>query len=111
MQVAAFLALIVLAACVSVVRAQNADELTPAAGAAKAKDVLEQAIAALGGPAYLNVRNSDCTGRYAQFEHSGELGGYILFRDYREMPDKNRMEYDPKATIVDLYVGQPGLDA
>ena len=85
--------------------AQNADEMMPAASAAKAKAILQQAIDGLGGAAYLNVHNSDCTGRLAQFQHSGEIGGYIAGHEYREMPDKWRMEYDPKAIIVNIYAG------
>ena len=89
-------------------RAQNPDDLMPAASAAKAKAILQQAIDGLGGAAYLNVHNSDCTGRLAQFQHSGEIGGYIAGREYREMPDKFRMEYDPKAIIVNIYAGDKG---
>jgi outer membrane lipoprotein-sorting protein len=88
--------------------AQNPDQMMPDARAAKAKAVLQQAIDALGGAAYLNVHNSDCTGRYAQFQHSGEIGGYLEIREYREMPDKIRMEYDPKAIIVNIYAGDKG---
>jgi hypothetical protein len=89
-------------------RPQNPDEMLPAPSAAKAKEILTQAVAGLGGPAYLNVRNSECTGRAAQFEHSGAVEGYLQFRDYKEMPDKNRMEYGPKSNIVDLYAGDQG---
>ena len=89
-------------------RAQNADQLMPDASAAKAKAILQQAIDALGGAAYLNVHNSDCAGRFAQFQHSGEIGGYIQVREYREMPDKIRVEYDPKALIINLYAGDKG---
>jgi hypothetical protein len=89
-------------------RPQNPDEMLPAPSAAKAKEILTQSIAALGGSAYLNVRNSDCSGRAAQFEHSGAVEGYLQFRDYKEMPDKNRMEYGPKGIIVDLYSGDQG---
>ena len=91
-----------------VARAQNPDVLMPDASAAKAKAILQQAVEGLGGAAYLNVHNSDCAGRFAQFQHSGEVGGYIEVREYREMPDKNRVEYDPKATIIDLYAGDKG---
>lgn len=89
-------------------RAQNPDEILPAASAAKAKALLRQAIEGLGGAAYLNVHNSDCSGRYAQFQHSGDVGGYIEIREYREMPDKLRVEYGPKANIVDTYAGDKG---
>ncbi len=93
---------------VSAGRAQNPDELMPTASAAKAKAILQQAIDGLGGAAYLNLHNSDCTGRLAQFQHSGDIGGYIAAREYREMPDKFRMEYDPKAIIVNIYAGDKG---
>ncbi len=104
----AFLLLIIAASSASVSRAQNPDDVLPAPSAAKAKAILAQAVTALGGPAYLNLRNSDCTGRAAQFEHSGAVGGYIQFHDFKEMPDKNRMEYGAKANIVDLYAGNQG---
>jgi hypothetical protein len=87
---------------------QDPNVLMPDASAAKAKAILQEAIEGLGGAAYLNMHHSDCTGRFAQFQHSGEIGGYIEIREYREMPDKNRVEYDPKATIIDLYAGDKG---
>lgn len=108
LEMAAVVAGAVILLLLPAARAQNPDELMPAASAAKAKAILQQAIDALGGAAYLNVHDSDCTGRFAQFQHSGEIGGYIQVREYREMPDKSRVEYDPKATIIDLYAGDKG---
>ena len=104
----ALVADIALLLFVPLAHAQNPDELMPEASAAKAKAILQQAIEGLGGAAYLNLHNSDCTGRFAQFQHSGEIGGYIQLREYREMPDKTRLEYDPKALIIDLYAGDKG---
>ncbi len=105
-------AAMLLGAAVSILspgaRAQNPDEILPAASAAKAKALLQQAIEGLGGAAYLNVHNSDCSGRYAQFQHSGDIGGYIEIREYREMPDKQRVEYGPKGNIVNIYAGDKG---
>jgi hypothetical protein len=89
-------------------QAQNPDEMMPAASAAKARTILQQAIEALGGAAYLNVHNSDCSGRTAQFQHSGDVGGYIELREYREMPDKERVEYGQKANIINIYAGTKG---
>jgi hypothetical protein len=108
LQMTAILAVLVSLLFLPAGRAQNPDDLMPAVSAAKAKAMLQQAIEALGGAAYLNVHNSDCTGRFAQFQHSGDIGGYIEMREYREMPDKNRVEYDPKATIIDIYAGDKG---
>ena len=78
-----------VASCPARARAQNPDEIMPDVSAAKAKAILQQAIDGLGGAAYVNVHNSECTGRYAQFQHSGEIGGYLQIREYREMPDKS----------------------
>lgn len=86
-------------------RAQNPDELLPADSAAKAKAILNQAIEGLGGQDYLNARNSDCSGREAQFEHSGQLGGYIQVRVLWQTPDSSRTEYGNKGNIADLYAG------
>jgi hypothetical protein len=97
---------LVLAAGWTPALAQNPDDLMPAESAAKAKVILQQAIDALGGPAYLNVRNYSCVGRYAAFEHSGALGTFIELRTYRELPDKERVEYDKDAKIVDVYSSQ-----
>jgi hypothetical protein len=106
--VAAILAAVVIYMLPPAGRAQNPDQLMPAESAAKAKAILQQAIDALGGAAYLNVHNSECSGRYAQFQHSGDIGGYLQIREYREMPDKSRVEYDPKALIVNVYAGDKG---
>ena len=96
-----------LAACLSLVlglaatsgkpaTAQPAQELLPEQSAAKAKAMLQQVIAALGGQAYLNARDSDCSGRVAQFGHNNELMGFTNFRDMWLFPDKNRTEYISK---------------
>ena len=112
LHIAAFLMATLLAifapAGLRTAHAQNPDDMMPAASAAKAKAIMTQAITALGGDAYLQVRNSDCKGRAAQFEHSGGVVGYVQFHDYRQMPDKNRMEYGPKGNIVNLYAGKEG---
>lgn len=94
------------------VAAQNGlpdpNEMMPEKSAAKAQEILAQAVQALGGDVDPAVRNQTCAGRYAQFEHSGGLGGFLQVRAYKEMPDKYRVEYDPKGTIVDLYAGDQG---
>jgi hypothetical protein len=107
-EIAALVAAMAMVLLLPRAHAQNPDEIMPDVSAAKAKAILQQAIEGLGGAAYLNVHNSECTGRYAQFQHSGEIGGYLLIHEYREMPDKSRIEYDPKALIVDLYAGDKG---
>jgi hypothetical protein len=106
--------------------AQVAETMMPEQSAAKAKHILDQLVDAMGGQAYLQVRDTDCTGRLAQFEHNGDLSGYTNFRDYWRLPDKNRTEYEVKGakggllgvligqipfkggTIIELYNGDEG---
>jgi len=70
-----------------------AQEMLPDESAAKAKQVLQQVIAALGGAAYLNVHDSSCDGRIAQFGTVGDFPEFTQFRDLWMLPDKNRTEY------------------
>jgi hypothetical protein len=105
---ACLLAVLFLAASLASLRAQNGDDLMPAASAAKAQSILAGTVDALGGPVFLAERTSDCVGRYAKFEHSGGLGEFVRIHAYKELPDKYRLEYDPKGLIVDLYNGVQG---
>jgi hypothetical protein len=89
-------------------RAQNPDTLMPEASSAKGKQLLEQLITALGGPTYLDIRDSDCEGRLARFGHNGEMTGYTLFKDYWRYPDTNRTDYSKKGVIINLYSGDKG---
>ena len=111
--------------------AQNPDTLMPDESAAKAKQLLHQLIDALGGQAYLHVRESVCTGRLSQFGSRGNTKdpqfdyGYISFADFWKYPDRNRTEYELKGShvvgfllhgdllhgggkIVDVFAGDKG---
>lgn len=105
--------------------AQGSDALMPDESAVKAKQILQQVIDALGGQAYLRVRESQCLGRIAQFEHSGEVSGYVDFVDLWKYPDRNRTEYQlsgnqiipfvlmgalpiKRGKVVDLFAGDQG---
>jgi hypothetical protein len=91
--------------------ASAAQEMLPEQSAAKAKQVLQQVITALGGQAYLNVRDTQCDGRAAQFGTAGTLMGFTLFRDIWLLPDKNRVEYFTKGehTILGFFLGTDDL--
>ena len=90
------------------VHAQNPDNMMPEERAAKGKQILDQLITALGGPTYLDIRESNCEGRLAQFGHSGELTGYTPFKVYWRFPDKNRTDFSKKGVIVNVYNGDRG---
>src|ERR1700730_10493040 len=91
--------------------AQPGQDLLPEQSAAKAKAVLQQVIATLGGSAYLNVRDSDCEGRVAQFGSSGDLSGFSPFRDLWLLPAKERVEYISKGehTVLAFLLGADDL--
>ena len=50
------------------VLAQSSQVLLPEQSSAKAKEMLQQTIQALGGETYVNVRDTTCTGRFATFD-------------------------------------------
>ena len=92
--------------------AQNPDTMMPEQSEAKGKQILHDLINGLGGPGYLEVRESECSGRRALFGHAGDLTGYIDFNDFRHYPDKARLEYIAKRrnTILLSLIGLDGLD-
>ena len=87
---------------------QDTAILMPDQSTAKAKEILQQAINAMGGSAYLNLRDITCSGRAGQFGHSGELNGYEQFENYAEPPAMQRTENLPKRNIVEVYNGDMG---
>ncbi len=89
-------------------RAQNPDLMTPDQSTAKAKQILNQLVEAMGGQRFLTARGSECSGRVAQFGHNGEMTGYLGFHEFWQFPDKKRTDYGKKENIVDLFAGDDG---
>jgi outer membrane lipoprotein-sorting protein len=89
-------------------RGQHAEYMDPDDSAAKAKQILQQLIGAMGGQRYLQQKTSECEGRYAQFGHNGETSGYMLTKIFWSYPDKFRIEYGKKGNIVDAFAGEQG---
>lgn len=83
--------------------ATRAAAQSPEQSAARARQLLDTMIAALGGPAYLNVRDQTCRARAAFFGHSGELTNYDVIFDLILWPDKERIEYSSKRNIIDVF--------
>jgi hypothetical protein len=88
--------------------AQSPQDMMPEESAAKAKEILQQAIQAMGGNAYLNIRDVTCEGRLSQFGHAGELNGFEKFVDYSIPPFKDRTENLPKRNIISVMDGDKG---
>jgi len=114
-QMALFLALTaaaVIAGFGSRAAAQNPDTMMPEANQAKARQILKALTDEMGGSAYLDVKQRECSGRRARFGHAGELEGYIEFNEYWEYPDKTRTEYIAKGhkNVLGYVLGISGLE-
>ena len=88
--------------------AQNPDTMMPEASASKAKQILAQMLDAMGGVAYMNAREVECSGRFSQFGHNNDLTTYLEFKDYWRFPDKHRTDYGKKGNISDVYNADDG---
>ena len=75
----------------------------------KAKAVIEQGIQALGGQAYLAIRDRELQGRGYSFHH-GRPGGGDLFWSFYEFPDKERVEYTKERDVARVFVGDKGYE-
>jgi hypothetical protein len=89
-------------------RAQHAEYMDPDKSAARAKEILQQLITALGGQRYLQMKTSVCEGRRAQFGHNGETSGFVQAKTFWSYPNKLRIDFGKKGNIVDLFVGDEG---
>jgi hypothetical protein len=90
-------------------RAQDTTVLAPEASAAKAREVIQRTIRALGGPAYLGVTDVTRSGRYTTFEHNGQPRGSIRITDMVKLPDKECIKYTTKV-YYGLDVPTPLID-
>jgi len=78
--------------------------------ARKAKALVDQAILALGGQAYLTIRDRELTGRLFGFHHGQSTGNGTEFWSFSEFPDKERIELTKQRDIAELYIGTKGYE-
>src|SRR5580658_4005288 len=69
--------------------------------ARQARALLDQAIQALGGPAYLSVHDMEQQGRTYSFHHGSATTGGVLFWRFVEYPDRERIEVTPQRDIAE----------
>jgi hypothetical protein len=75
----------------------------------RARTLANQMIEALGGEAFVNVKDLHTTGRFFSFV-KGELSGGDSFSDYVKFPDMERTEFgrDKKKLSVQINKGDQG---
>jgi len=71
---------------------------------------VNEAIQALGGDTYLNIRDREAQGRGYAFHHGRPSGGGNVFWSFSEFPDKERVEITKERDIAELYVGDKGYE-
>jgi hypothetical protein len=80
------------------------------ANARKAREMLDQAIQALGGQAYLTARDKQEQGRVYSFYHGRPTSNGVQYWRFVEYPDKERVELTPQRDIAQIYVGDKGYE-
>jgi hypothetical protein len=79
-------------------------------GVQKAKQILEDMIRALGGDAYLTLRDMKVEGRSYAFYHGRPSGLGALYWRFWEWPDKDRIELTKQRDVIELYLGDKGYE-
>jgi hypothetical protein len=78
--------------------------------ARQARALLEQAIQALGGQAYLNIHDVQQQGRTYSFYHGRPTSNGVVFWRFVEYPDKERIEVTPQRDVAYLFTGSKGYE-
>jgi hypothetical protein len=76
----------------------------------QARALLDQAIQALGGQTYLNIRNIQQEGRTYSFYHGHPTSNGVVFWRFVEYPDKERIEVTKERDVAVLYTGDKGFE-
>lgn len=78
--------------------------------ARKAKTLLDQAVQALGGQAYLNFQDMTQQGRTYSFYHGQPNSAGILFWRFYRFPDKERVELTKQRDVAYVINGDKGYE-
>jgi hypothetical protein len=76
----------------------------------KARALIDQAIQALGGQAYLNIRNMQQQGRTYSFHHGRPTSNGVLFWRFMEYPDKERIEVTKERDVATVFNGDKAYE-
>src|SRR5258705_11025880 len=91
--------------------AASSQNAPPASGnASKAKALLDQAVQALGGQAYLDIKNLSQQGRTYSFHRGEATSAGVLFWRFVKFPDRERVELTKQRDIAYVYTGDRGFE-
>lgn len=102
---------VMLTSC-STLRAQDANQINAdaAKNAAKARAVLDAMVQALGGDAWLNIKNREQHGHVAAFFHGTPDPGTTEIFDFHSWPDHDRVDVTKHRDYVQFFVGREGWE-
>jgi hypothetical protein len=104
----AVVAMVMLAAPVAT-RTQTGDDMG-AKNAQQARAALDAMVKALGGDAWLNLKNKLVEGRVAAFFHGTPDLGTTDTYEYHEWPDHDRIEVTKHRDVVEFFIGRQGWE-
>jgi hypothetical protein len=76
----------------------------------KARTLLDQAIQALGGQAFLNIHDMQQEGRTYSFHHGQPTSNGVLFWRFVEYPNKERIELTKQRDVAYIYAADKGYE-
>ena len=76
----------------------------------KARVLINQAIEALGGQAYLNIQDMSQEGRGYSFHHGDSTSAGIQFWRFVKFPDKDRVEVTKQRDVMYVYNANTGYE-
>lgn len=103
------LATILLAAS-ALTRSQATGSSDATKNADQAKAALDAMLQALGGQAWLNVKNVERDGHFAAFYHGNPDLGTEQYYYFHQWPDHDRIEYTKHRDVVQFYIGNQGWE-
>jgi hypothetical protein len=80
------------------------------ANAQKARALVNQAIEALGGHAYLTIQDISQAGRGYTFHHGDSTSAGIQYWRFYKYPDKDRVEVTKQRDVMYVYNGNTGYE-
>jgi hypothetical protein len=78
--------------------------------AKQARAVLDAMVQALGGEAWLKMKNQVRQGQVAAFYQGKPSGGTTKLWEFHAWPDLDRIEYTSHRDVVQLYLGRAGSE-
>lgn len=78
--------------------------------AQRARAALDAMVKALGGDAWLAIKNQEQQGNMAAFFHGKPSGGATEYWEYHAWPDRDRIEFSKHRDVVQFYLGRSGTE-